>query len=186
MDLLKFVLGFFCIICSSLLAGCISKDYHPIQPEHPHMGYYERHLDYNTMLVGYSTTKRMTGKVLQTYLLFRCAEVTVENGYDSFEILSSDIPFNLVRFNMRESYNEFLTNPTQTYHPLHRLKAYDAMRYHQLTENNVRYYYYTHSFHCYDRKVTAVIRMFSGHPPRRVPHAYDARDVISYLSPDIY
>lgn len=50
-------------------------------------GYENKEIDSNTQMVTYYTNMVTDSKIHKTMLLYRCAEVTIEKGYDYFDVL---------------------------------------------------------------------------------------------------
>ena len=66
-----------------MLAACST----PYAPSGITGGYADRELVSGIWRVGFSGNGHTTYETVQTYWLYRCAEVTLENGFDGFEIL---------------------------------------------------------------------------------------------------
>lgn len=72
------------LLPTALLAACAQMT--PYQPAHNGLGYSEQRLEsnrYKVMFAGNASTPR---EVVENYLLYRAAEVTLQNGYDYFVI----------------------------------------------------------------------------------------------------
>src|SRR3989338_11233373 len=67
-------------------------------------GYYDTQLQADVFRVGFSGNAYVGQATVQDYLLLRCAEVTLENGYDYFVILQGE----------DDSRQFAYTTPTQT------------------------------------------------------------------------
>jgi hypothetical protein len=69
----------------SLLAACATS----YQPEGLTGGYHEEELEPGIWRVHYAGNGYTNYETVQTYFLYRCAELSLEKGYDGFEILSN-------------------------------------------------------------------------------------------------
>lgn len=69
------------------LSGCVTVT--PYAPENQGYGYFEQRLEKNRFRVNFNGNASTPRQTVENYLLFRAAELTVQNGYDYF-VLSSD------------------------------------------------------------------------------------------------
>jgi hypothetical protein len=74
------------VVC--LLSGCATA----YQPDGASGGYSERRLNDNVEQVSFRGNMFSTPETLQSYLLRRCAEVTVQNGYNYFVVVNTGTP----------------------------------------------------------------------------------------------
>lgn len=65
-----------------LFSGCIT----PYQPNGFSGGYKDTRIGKNKFVVSFYGNGYTSNQTVQTYLLYRCAELTVKNGYDFFLI----------------------------------------------------------------------------------------------------
>jgi hypothetical protein len=72
-----------------VLAGCATATpYQPLQPGRTASGgYSERQIEPNRWQVSFSGNSLTSRQTVETYLLFRSAELTLANGYDWFAIV---------------------------------------------------------------------------------------------------
>lgn len=68
----------------TLIAGCVSAT--PYQPAANKGGFSEQKVEDNRYLVSFKGNSRTSQEVVETYLLYRAAEVTLESGHDWFLI----------------------------------------------------------------------------------------------------
>jgi hypothetical protein len=69
-----------------LLAGCATA----YQPDGVSGGYADRLLSANTALVSFRGNRLSTPETLHAYLLRRCADVTLQNGYNYFVLVGNE------------------------------------------------------------------------------------------------
>jgi hypothetical protein len=72
-----------------LLAGCAVPT--PYQPVHDGFGYTEQQLESDRYRVAFSGNSFTPRDVVQNYLLYRAAELTLEKGHDYFTVVNQDI-----------------------------------------------------------------------------------------------
>jgi hypothetical protein len=146
----------------SLIVGCTTKPKQPLyQPLNDGIGYSEVQLDRNTLRVTFKGNSNTSRETVETYLLYRCAEKTLEHKYYWFVITDSntdikqgikDVPTTIPMFFWNEGKCKYVrTYKSKSY------QEYVAM---------------------------AVIKMFNGEKPKS-PNTYDASEVRKYLSPHV-
>jgi hypothetical protein len=118
-------------------------------------GYEDFQIDSNTFQVSYLAESGATQTVAEKYALYRCAELTVQKGYDYFIIVEENADQqNLTHVNNgipdATGVLSKTTVTTSTKHSVQRL-----------------------------------IKVYKGSKPEGNPHAYNAREVMSYLEPKI-
>jgi len=74
------------LLTSALLLGCAT----PYQPKGWGGGYSAIQLDSNTLRVTFKGNGHTSRERVDTFLLYRCAEITVQRGYDYFITVSAD------------------------------------------------------------------------------------------------
>jgi hypothetical protein len=74
-----------CILCLFILYGCAT----PYQPEGFRGGYSDLLLEGDTFRVSFRGNGYTSADTVETYLLYRCAELAVQRGFDYFVIASS-------------------------------------------------------------------------------------------------
>ncbi len=78
-------LAFFLLLISVGLSGCLAATaYHSSGFTG---GYSEQHIEGNVYRIQFGGNSVTTRETVQTYWLYRCAEITLERGFDAFEIL---------------------------------------------------------------------------------------------------
>lgn len=150
------------------LAGCSTAT--PYQPLMDGYGYSDQALEPNRYRVTFSGNSQTARSTVENYLLYRAAEVTVQNRNDYFIIADRE------------------TEPTRTY-----ISSFDGYP-------GFGYYRYSPGFYGYGggmgmgmATTTAItsyqayadIVMFSGNKPAANVHAFNARDVMATLGPSI-
>lgn len=142
-------------------------------------GYADTRINGNTAVVYYDGTRYDAPDKVKRFLLFRCAQVTVENGYDYFIITSSNLSRWNVRVETRTTEYPVTTN-TRMFN-----QYYSTTDYQSSSEVKTRT---PKNDPCAPpiRGASAVIKMFNGEAPYDVPTAYDAQDVIGHLAPDTF
>ncbi len=141
--------------CIGLFVGCATT----YQAKGFSGGYSDVQLDKNTIKVSFKGNGHTSKDTVDTYLLYRCAETTVQHGYDYFVIVGNDsevkqgtvvIPGSYQsNTNMYVSGNYGTANTFGTYMPP------QAINYHKYG-------------------ATATIKMFQGEKPDNLSNAYTA------------
>lgn len=146
------------------LAACAAPT--PYQPANGGYGYAEQQIEDNRYRVTFAGNADTPRDVVQNYLLFRAAEITLETGHDWFTTGGQNVErstryfgtvdplFPTARAWSRHDY-PFGTFGTATY-STHQIDSYTAF---------------------------ADILMFEGEKPAGDVNAYDARDVVEQLRP---
>jgi hypothetical protein len=75
------------IASCALLAGC-ATGYHKLTPLALTGGFKEKDLGRNVWRMTFSANGYTTRETAQCFWLYRCAELTLEKGFDGFEVLS--------------------------------------------------------------------------------------------------
>jgi hypothetical protein len=149
----------------ALLAACASPT--PYQPVREGYGYSQQRIEdnrYRVVFRGNSVTPR---QVVEDYMLFNAAELTLKNGYDYFEVADRHVDKS-TRY--VATYNDF-AYPTY----FHRF-PYDYYGGGMYTGDYRPIARYT---------ATANIVLYHGRKPANKVAAYDARDVVQRLGPTI-
>lgn len=73
------------LLCAIILSSCATT----YQSSGMTGGYEQRQLEGDIWRVAFSANARTTHETVQTYRLFRCAQLALEQQYDGFEILSN-------------------------------------------------------------------------------------------------
>lgn len=155
----------FLMVCLAFLCSCAT----PYQPySRFNGGYKDTQLDSNTFRVGFSGNSDTSRETVLNYLLYRCAEVTLENDYDFFVIVDGGSDVKHASMTMPGTYTGHTTHNYATgtstthgtYNPGMTLygQAYSEM---------------------------AIIKVFHGEAPPNVPDCYSAKELKTYLDPNI-
>lgn len=148
----------------------------------PHGGYSSTQINGNTVEVSYDGSIGNSQRTVENYLLYRCAKITQDGGFDYFIITSITTSPIVVTVKTRTERDHYNTNPPRLFTAFPEQKEYVSST-DTTTEMNCRY---NPGAPCHpDRtSITAVIKMFHGSIPRGTRRAYNAADVIGHLKPD--
>lgn len=154
-----------------LAASCATET--PYAPaSHGRMGYSEQRIENNRYTVSFAGNFATRRQTVESYLLYRAAELTLASGYDYFIVVRQDTEKSTTYQSTIDDYpfrNDFFLSwyeypygpgfgggfATETTTPVNRYKA------------------------------VAEIVMYRGKKPKDDPSAFDARDVIKYLGPTV-
>ena len=148
-----------------LLAGCGQPT--PYQPATDGYGYSEQQIEDNRYRVSFAGNDLTTADTVQNYLLYRAAELTLDEGYDYFTMADRDVERSTTYWGAadagwRSGYrtrwdDDYVGGGLSTYtaQPIDRYTAY------------------------------ANIVLFEGAKPQGDVNAYDARSVLRRLDPTI-
>ena len=73
-----------CLLLPLALAACATTT--PYQPSTKGLGYTEQRLETNRYRVAFTGSSATTPETVQNYLMYRAAEITLQNGYDYFVV----------------------------------------------------------------------------------------------------
>jgi len=73
---------------AALVTGCASQSGYAARGPHSQTGYAETQLEQNRLRVSYNGDTRMSLETVETYLLYRAAEATLERGFDYFVVVA--------------------------------------------------------------------------------------------------
>ncbi|MEM0942733.1 MAG: hypothetical protein AAGI70_02185 [Pseudomonadota bacterium] len=160
-----------------LVAACTSPT--PYQPRLNANGYFDQKVEDNRFIVSFRGNSRTARETVETYLLFRAAEVTLASGNDWF------------RINERGGEDLARRGWVQAGKKHHR-----RFRRHRRFRSGVRVGVFFSPFFLgfpyHHRRVAperieavANIQVFPGPKPEGDPQAYDANQVIANLGPQI-
>ncbi len=145
------------------LVGCST----PYQRKGFTGGFSDSRIDASTFLVEFKGNGATSQQTVQTYLLYRCAELTAEAGYDYFILAGADTGAEHLSIAMPGHYSGTTTGSagfattTGTYTPGPVLPV---------TKFNA----------------SAIIKAFHGEKPADNPAAFNAREVLQYLGPTVH
>ena len=146
----------------SFIVGCVTTPRQPLyRPLNDGIGYSEVQLGRNTLRVTFKGNSNTSKETIETYLLCRCAEKTLEHRYYWFVITDSNT----------HTKQGIKNVPTTT--PMY--FWFEGKWKYVRTEKAISYQEYV---------ATALIKMFNGKKPKS-PNTYDASEVIKYLSPHV-
>lgn len=163
----------------SFLTSC-STPYGPVGDYggFEHGGYTDQRIDQNTIVVTFRGNIATSASTANSYLLYRCAQLTKENGYDYFIITSSsNSPLNLNVHTQHLHYNNGVTFPPKLYTTYYYPDEYDGAS----TSTTA-----TPGVYSQPHGAVAVIKMFQGRAPSHTPRAYQADDVLAHLGPETF
>lgn len=156
-------------ILVSLLLALLAACGHPTfyQPATDGYGFVEQRLEANRYRVTFRGNSITPLPVVENYLLYRAAEITLQNGFDYFAIA--------------DKKTDKSTRYFATYDDFGRPYPFRRFPY--------RYYdsgFYTANYRPIEEfTTTANVLLFRGRKPADRADAYDARDVVQRLGPTI-
>ncbi len=160
-------------LAAFLLAACVGPT--PYQPAVKRDGFAESKIEGDRYRVTFRGNAQTSRETVETYLLYRAAELTLAEGRDWFRITHSglDTDTEYRTYGSPFVYQPFLLRPRRYgyfgdpfYSPFY---GYDGVR----TRPIRRYEAY------------ATIRIYDGEKPASDDKAYDAREIIANLGPKI-
>ena len=87
--LMRFARAGVLLLLLGVLSACVTATpYQPAQPEG--FGYKEERLDANRYRVSFRGNSQTTRETVEDYLLYRAAELTLQNGFDHFILVGRD------------------------------------------------------------------------------------------------
>jgi hypothetical protein len=146
------------------VGGCAAPT--PYGPAADGYGYAEQQLESNRYRVAFAGNSVTPRDVVQNYLLYRAAEVTLEKGHDYFTLVNQDVERSTVYHG--SGFNDFASGP-----------GFGSRRAFGLGFGN----YTAYPIDSYTG--FADIVMGDGEKPAGEVNAYDARDVLRQLGPRI-
>ncbi len=138
-------------------------------------GYSDIQIDHNTVKVSFRGNAVTSKDTVETYLLFRCAEVTVEKGYDWFATVSESGETKQGTLNTPGYY----TGSGNTSGHISGNSVF-------ATTNTQGTYFPSQTINFRMFGASAVIKMFKGEKPEDALGAYDAREVVKFMGPKIH
>jgi len=168
----------FVAACAATLAACVTATpYGPATGKNPY-GFSEQRIEQDRYRIVFRGNSSTTRETVETFLLFRAAELTVESGFDHFIVTEQDTEAS--RRYTRSGSPAFFGRYAYGYRPY-----------------CCAFPYYAYGFGWggdpfYDdvREITrysaiAFIAMGKGPKPGDNPQAFDARDVLQSLGPTV-
>ncbi len=98
------------LVLALVFSGCTAT-YGPMKAN---SGYSEKHIDENTIQVTYKGNVRHGKEDVRTRLIYRCSEVTVENGYPYFIVIADSSYKHVGKKEFGESDLSFETTTTMS------------------------------------------------------------------------
>ncbi|MFP3943623.1 MAG: CC0125/CC1285 family lipoprotein [Alphaproteobacteria bacterium] len=159
------------LLMAVLAASCATQT--PYAPaDGGRLGYSEQQIENNRYTVSFAGNSLTDRQTVETYLLYRAAELTLQSGYDYFVVVEQD------------------TEKSTTY----RSTIYDYPYRHHFFLSWYGYPYGPHfggglateTTRPIERyRAVAEIVMYEGEKPESDPAAFDARSVIEHLGPGV-
>ena len=133
-------------------------------------GYSNRRINGNTYAVSFSANRYTDPRIIRSYLLYRAAELTMQNGFQYFVVSSSNFNCEDISFVMKTINGSSATPPRlyNTYPTQYQLKSYEYSSVPSWFTNK-------------KSNVSAVIVMFQHQPPSGLGYTYNANQVIARL-----
>lgn len=154
-----------------VLIACVT----PYQRQGARGGFSDARLDATTFRVTFKGNGYTSRERVENYLHYRCAEVTLESGYDYFVVLDANTEARHGSYTTPTHVNSY-TSGSATY-------VGGGTAYGQATTTTTVTPGQTYSWTKHG--ATAVIKVFRGQKQQDEPGVYDAREVIQYLGPSI-
>ena len=145
-------------------------------------GYADRRLDENTFLVSFDANASTPQSTLQSYVLLRCAEITVQAGYDYFVIAEASDTSKAVPIVMPGSSTSYTTGGASGHASTYGNMTYGSATGSATTQTTS---YPGYAFNVRLPSSTVMIKVFHGEKPADNPMAYVAREVIEYVGPQV-
>lgn len=153
-----------------LLGACASPT--PYVPADGGYGYKEQQLETNRYRVTFAGNPSTPRETVQNYLLYRSAELTVENGFDYFTVVDRDVERSTRYYN--QGYGSSFGYDDFGYDDDFPRRRFGRRLYHPR-------YRSTTSYPVSEYSSNADILMAKGEKPADDPKAYDALDVLQQL-----
>ena len=162
----------------TVMAACATSTPYAPASESGGYGFAEQRIEENRFRVTFRGNSSTSREDVETFLLFRAAEITVQNGYDHFVVVEGDTE-------TRTSYSTSATGSP----------AFFGRYGYGYPGRFYAFPYYAYGFgwgapyyDTYTREITrysavAFISLHRGEKPEDNPQAFDARDVITNLQP---
>lgn len=138
-------------------------------------GFTETQLDANTVRVNFQGNGFTSKEKVETYTMLRCAELTVQNGYDWFLVMNQDTEGQDTQVHSG-SYNSSGTTGGAS------ISEYGTVSTWSSTSG---YTSPSSTFGIRKYNSALVIKMFTGEKPSDAMHGYDAHEVLTYLGAQV-
>ena len=163
---MRYLKSLFMLGGMSLLAACAT----PYQAQGFLGGYTDTRLDENTVQVKFTGNGGTDKETVENYSLYRSAEVTLEDGFDYFVVTSGKTHKNVDTITTGGEYHEFTKEEKK-----HGKKVKEKSGYYQPPETT----------DIVSFRSGMIIKMYHGKKPANLPNAYDAHQIIQYMTPSI-
>ncbi len=168
--------GFVCLMLC--VAGCVTG----YGKKGWRFGYSDRRVDDNTFLVSFDANAYTPQPTLQAYVLLRCAQVTIEAGYDYFIIVERSDTGKAIPVVIPGSSTSYTTGSGSGYSSTYGNMTYGSASGSAVTTTQSSPGY---AFGVRLPGSTVMIKAFHGKKPDDNPMAYDALAVIRYVEPQV-
>ena len=157
------------------LSGCATATHY--QASHKGNGYSDEQLESNRYRVTFSGNSFTPRETVENYLLYRAAEITLDNDYDYFVIADRDTESKTTYYSTFDDFGGF-----SRFHSFHRFgffnrKAFGFNRFGGFGTSQIRSSVRYSTF--------ADIVLFEGSKPNDDPNAYAAKDIQEKLADSI-
>jgi len=151
-----------------LLVGCATST--PYGPTDGRFGYSEQRIEQDRYRVTFSGNSSTTREMVESFLLYRAAELTVQEGYDYFIVTAQDTDSSSRYYSQPTLFGSYTYGVSQ--HHSFPYYAYGFGWSSDIDTTEVRRY-----------EAVAFIVMRHGEKPDDDADAYDAREVMANLGP---
>lgn len=165
------VIALGCLILS--LTGCATPYQASSSPNG--FGYSDTRLSQNAFLVSFQGNAATPRETVDTYLLYRCAELTEQEGFDYFILAEGHSEDVHQSFTAPGSFSSTTTFSTM----------YHAGQYTPMGARTTGTYPPPQTYHFSMPRATALIKTYHGGPPEHEPRAFKASGVLQYLGPKV-
>ncbi|MFC7291673.1 CC0125/CC1285 family lipoprotein [Hirschia litorea] len=161
---------------SLVLAACASQPAYRPSSSYNGAGYSEQIIETNRYQVSFRGSSLTPRDDVETYLLLRSAELTLQNGYDYFVIAERDTesksrlyPSAFGRHPSRYGFGYSYFHPRAGWYGAYD-PFWDGPNYNEVTKY----------------EATAEILMYKGEKPQDEVRAFDAQDVVNNVGPKVH
>jgi hypothetical protein len=167
---------FLLIALVALGASACAEPLSPYQPQVDGHGYSDQRIDGRTYRVEFSGNQFTSQETVEDYLLYRAAELTLENKYDRFELSQKTI--DRVVYYGPSSYPHGFGYPYSAHGG--RLRRHPFQQYSPFV-----YPSYLGAYRETQYRATATVRFLPASAPLEGASVYDAREVKKMLDPKL-
>lgn len=154
----------------AFIFGCAT----PYQKQGARGGFTESRLDKNTLSIAFKGNGYTGSETVQRYMFYRCAEATIEYGFDYFILMDSD---SSQENSTVTTAGHYVGNTTAS--------VYGSGNYAYGNSYSSGTYYPGQTIPITKFGATALVKMFNGTKPANNPTAFDAHEVVRYMGPSI-